>query len=311
MIRNRKAVTIVEILVTIAIIGVLIALLVPAIQKSRDAAGRAACLSNLRQIGLAIHAFEAREKRIPFNQYGGQFGVGRTSKAWSWMVRILPDIEKRDVFLKGDIEALTLGTSPLTGQTVNTFLCPLDASSHLGPRLDAGNLKGVAVGRTNYKGVSGANWGDALRGKKLVPIPTDWRNGGANNSFDGHNNGDGVFFRTDFRRRLRLSQLTDGQSNTTMVGEDVSDKTYWCSWPYSNNANGTCAIPPNARRRDGSEYDADNWENNESFRSCHNGGVHFSFGDCSGRFIKDTISLDVYRALATIKGGERIGIGVD
>lgn len=122
------------------------------------------------------------------------------------------------------------------------------------------------MGLTNYKGVSGANWGDDLEGLGGANFPTDWRNQGTNGSFDGLSNGDGMFFRTDYRRILRLSQIGDGTSSTFMIGEDLPGQDIWCSWPYANNAYGTCAIPPNVKAPDGSNYPPNNWENVWSFR---------------------------------------------
>ena len=156
-------------------------------------------------------------------------------------------------------------------------------------------------------GVSGANWGDDLLGIG-ANIKTDWRNPGSNGSFDGHSRGDGIFYRMDFQRPLRLTQISDGTSNTFMIGEDVPALDIYSSWPYSNNATGTCAIPPNVRGPNGQPYPPSNWENGESFRSRHPGGVQFACADGSVRFISDGIALPVYRALATIRGGEAASV---
>jgi prepilin-type processing-associated H-X9-DG protein len=89
-----------------------------------------------------------------------------------------------------------------------------------------------------------------------------------------------------------------------MLGEDVPAKNRWCSWPYANNAYGTCAIPPNVRGPAGVEYDPLNWQNTWSFRSRHPGGLNFAYADASVHFVNDSLTLSVYRAMATIRGGE-------
>ncbi len=300
---SQRGMTLIEVLVVIAIIGVLVALLVPAVQRVREAANRAECGNDLHQIALGVHQFHNAMRRLPYNQWAGQNGAGPNRQDWSWLARILPYVEQQNIYRAGNIPTATLLYSGVMDAQITVFLCPSDASSWTGPRLDAGNLQGIPVGQTNYKGVSGVNWGDDLLGIG-ANFKTDWRNPGTNGSFDGHSEGDGIFYRMDFRRRLPLTHITDGTSNTFMVGEDVPALDIWCSWPYSNNANGTCAIPPNAKGPNGQPYPPDNWENCESFRSRHPGGVQFACADGGVRFISDGIALPVYRALATIQGGE-------
>jgi prepilin-type N-terminal cleavage/methylation domain-containing protein len=299
---SRRGMTLIEMLVVIAIIGLLIALLVPAVQRVREVANRAQCSNNLHQLALGVHHFHDAMRRFPNNQWYGHTGVGPGRKDWSWLAQLLPYIEQDNIYKTGNIPATSLLQSGVMDRQIVTFLCPSDDSSWSGPRTDAGNLTGFAIGQTNYKGVSGANWGDDWQG--IGPsIDTDWRNPGTNGSFDGHSQGDGIFYRMDFLRPLRLTQISDGTSNTFMIGEDIPALDIWCSWPYSNNATGTCAIPPNVQRN-GVPYSPSNWENCESFRSRHPGGVQFACADGSVHFVSDGISLPVYRALATIRGGE-------
>lgn len=304
--RLRRAFTLIELLVVIAIIGVMIAMLLPAVQRVREAAARTSCANNLKQMTLAVHTFYESAKRMPWNQFEGPYGHSAPSTAWSWMSRILPQLEQRDVYNAGRIPDATLNTSSATAAQIPVFLCPSDLFSHTGPRLDGGNLTGLPVGQTNYKGVTGANWGDDLDGHNGPGFPTDWRNPGANGSFDGHSKGDGIFYRVDYRRKLRLRHITDGTSSTFMIGETLPSKTIWCSWPYANNANGTCAIPPNVTQPDGSDYPLHNWENNESFYSRHLNGLNFGMVDGSVRFVSNNIALKTYRSLATIAGGETV-----
>ena len=88
-----------------------------------------------------------------------------------------------------------------------------------------------------------------------------------------------------------------------MLGEDLPGETQWRSWPYASNASGTCAFPPNLMHAAAGNINW-SWQNNESFRSNHPGGLHFAFADGSVRFVREDIELEVYRALATIQGGE-------
>jgi prepilin-type N-terminal cleavage/methylation domain-containing protein/prepilin-type processing-associated H-X9-DG protein len=308
MMNGRKSsmgFTLVELLVVIAIIGILIGLTVPAVQRVREAANRASCGNNLRQLALAVHGYHHGQHRLPYGQFLGLFGKGANSHAWSWLAQILPDIEQGNLVQAGNIPQKTLSASGMADRQIPLFLCPSDSFSAGGPRTDAGNLDGFAVGQTNYKGVSGANWGDDLEG--IGPnIDTDWRNPGINGSFDGHAKGDGMFYRVDYRRRLRLAQIKDGASNTFMIGEDLPGVHQWCSWPYANNAYGTCAIPPNVKRPGGGAYEAWDWQNTWSFRSNHSGGLQFAFADGSVRFVENGIDLHIYRGLATIRGGELV-----
>src|SRR5262249_6419611 len=115
-----------------------------------------------------------------------------------------------------------------------------------------------------------------------------------------------IFYRDDWKAKLTLIRIKDGTSNTFMVGEDVPTKNRHCSWPYSNNAVGTCGIPPNAKNAAGVEYSPSDWPNVYSFHSRHPNGLQFALADGSVRFVSDSIALPIYRALATAKGGETI-----
>jgi prepilin-type N-terminal cleavage/methylation domain-containing protein/prepilin-type processing-associated H-X9-DG protein len=311
--RGPRGFTLIELLVVVGIIAILVALLIPAVQHVREASNRAACANNLKQLALAVHAFHDRMKRLPNAQFDGPYGYGPDSPAWSFLAQLLPDLERNDLYRQGGIPDKTLRASGVADAQIEVFLCPSDGYSAAGPRTDAGNLPGFPVGQTNYKGVSGANWGDDLEGRGGRDFPTEWRNIGANGSFDGHSNGDGMFFRMDWLYHLRFADVTDGLANTFMIGEDLPGETQWCSWPYANNAYATCAIPPNLIRPAGTQPGSSDpvywsWENNESFRSRHPGGLQFALADGSVRFVSEDIELETYRALATRDGGEVVTV---
>lgn len=314
----RRAFTLIELLVTLAIISLLVAMGLPAIQRVREAANRMSCASNLRQLALAVQSYEVQFKRIPYGQIGptgpaqpppppGQpnFGWGKTSRGWSWLARLLPMIEQDNIYTQGQIGSKTLEQSGVCAERIAVILCPSDASYYAQPRTDAGNLPGFAVGLTNYKGVSGSNWGfDATQN---LNYPTPFRHKGANGSFDGMNNGDGVFYRMDYQFRRKLSDIRDGLSNTFLIGEDMPERNRWCSWPYASHAYGTCAIPPNYNKYPtGNDLHPLDWYNTHSFRSSHPGGLQFAFADGSVRFITSDIDLKLYRALSTINGREKV-----
>jgi prepilin-type N-terminal cleavage/methylation domain-containing protein len=309
--------TLVELLVVLGIIALLIALLLPAIQRVREAANKVVCASSLRQIALAAQAFETQYKRLPYGQIGptgpkqpppppgtAYFGWGKTSRGWSWLARLLPYIEHDSISVQGKIPATTLELSQIANARIPLLLCPSDAAYHAEARTNAGDLTGFPVGNTNYKGVSGANWG--YDRTQNLWYPTPFRNKGTNQSYDGLNEGDGILFRTDYRYRRKLSDVKDGLSHTFLVGEDVPDMNRWCSWPYASHAYGTCAIPPNNKKPNGTDFNPLDWYNTHSFRSSHPGGLQFAMGDGSVHFITNDIDLKVYRALATSRGNEPV-----
>ena len=128
---------------------------------------------------------------------------------------------------------------------------------------------------------------------------------------NGKGKGDGIFFRTDIIHPA-LTDITDGTSNTFMIGEDIPLLNCWCAWPYANDATGTCAIPPNVNLDlaygvcDAAATAADSaWANTFSFRSRHAGGLQFAYADGSVHFIAQSIDLPTYRALSTIQGSHR------
>ena len=298
--RRSEAFTLVELLVVIAIMGTLIGLLIPAIQTARESSRRTACQNNLVQIALAVHQYCGEHNRYPPGQCGGNIGFGADAKAWSWLAPSCP-IAKRTRFT-GRAACPTRRSliAALWISRCGSIFVPATATVRAGPRTNAGNLPAVPVGQTNYKGVSGANWGEE-RHIASEEFHTLFPNPGANGSNDGQNDGDGILWRCDYTAGLREANVTDGLSHTFLVGEDLPEQNIWCSWPYANNAYGTCAIPPNYTYRN-----AWYWPNTSSFRSAHPGGLNFAMADASVHFIDAATDMAIYRALATRAGGETV-----
>jgi prepilin-type processing-associated H-X9-DG protein len=288
-----------ELLVVIAILAILLALLLPAVQKVREAANRLVCGSHLRQLAIGIHAFEQDHGRLPYNTQRYALGdwsweYHQAQRNWSWLARLLPYIEQDALYRRGNIPQNTFGQSRAALATpIPLLFCPSDDARHRPVATDRNELGGQPIALTNYKGVSGSNW-----------CWGDWVFFGPSGSCDGLHLGDGLFWREDQHTPLRLGQIRDGTSNTFMIGEDLPAKNAFCSWPYANHAVGTCGIGPNARRADGAEYPVRDWENVYSFRSRHPGGLQFAYADGSVRYVKNHIALSIYRALASRAGGE-------
>jgi prepilin-type N-terminal cleavage/methylation domain-containing protein/prepilin-type processing-associated H-X9-DG protein len=324
----RRAFTLIELLVVIAIIAILIGLLLPAVQKIREAANRMKCSNNLKQLALACHNYHDVNGTLPRNgsalhlldshnrgpqgQGTGCCGLNGTPR-WSWIARSLPFVEQDNLALQGNIDignANTTGARAAVAAVLPVLTCPSDTTKPR-TRTTSADLGGITVAVTSYKGVSGSNWGQDFFGvTNNQDFSTPYRNQGANGSFNGLEKGDGMFWRSDIRDgSMSFAAVTDGLSNTYMIGEDVPEFIAWNAWAYPNGAIGTCAIPPNTGVTIpplGAAAGFGQWPTRYSFRSRHTGGLQFAMGDGSVRFVRDSIPLNVYRATASISGGEVI-----
>jgi prepilin-type N-terminal cleavage/methylation domain-containing protein/prepilin-type processing-associated H-X9-DG protein len=316
--RTRHAgFTLIELLVVIAIIGVLVGLLLPAVQKVREAANRMSCQNNLKQLALAVHNFHDAFNTFPPDSL---YTYDPTGPNWSWLAHILPMIEQDNLYKQANIggnPANNINQSlPQIATTVKTFLCPSDPDSWNGPVSYPSNfdmldptLGPLTYAVTCYRANIGANWGGGPPGSALWwGTDPQWCNSDPANSnpattYDGCAAGNGPMYET--LKPLRFASILDGTSNTILIGEALTGKDYQNAWCHMDNAIATCAYPPNAKNPvTGKDYPPDQWWNRYAFTSNHTGGAQFAMVDGSVRFIPDNIDLQVFRALATRAGGE-------
>jgi prepilin-type N-terminal cleavage/methylation domain-containing protein/prepilin-type processing-associated H-X9-DG protein len=301
-----KGFTLIELLVVIAIIAILIGLLLPAVQKVRESSARMTCSNNLKQIALAVHGFHDAQNQIPYNLSSNTYGYDDNGRSWSWLVRILPYIEQGGLYSR--LGQDSFGPTPAVADVptfnslaavqavvIKSYVCPSDPGSGKLSTNRANGSTASGTGPTNYKGVAGSNWGWG-----------SFQNTGHTGNNNGIDAGNGMIYRADNTRALQLSRISDGTSNTFMVGEDLVDINVHCGWVRSNYATGTCAIPLNNGLVTGQPgfNNPGDWPNVYSFRSRHTGGGNFAFADGSVKFITEAIDLNLYRDLATISGGE-------
>lgn len=338
--KPRSAFTLVELLVVIAIIGILVALLLPAIQAAREAARRTSCSNNLKNLGLAALTHHDAMKHFPVSNGVPYFTESPTPQSGAgWILNMLPQLEEQplyDRFKAGgafegqlrprafDKTAIGLGIAstkngiscPQLMQTQLQILnCPSDSSSEKVRTDQPPEEVNTLVAVTNYKGVLddtylgqtfGANvyHNDASKypsGIYEEPAPA-WAG-----PRDCHNNVRcrGIFFRQSHQRPVKISSVIDGTSKTLMIGEDLPDYNNHSAAFYANGDWCSCNIPLNNLINEQPEtLNLNFWWEQQSFRSRHPGGAQFCLVDGSVRFISETISNDTYRTACSRNGNE-------
>ncbi len=314
---SRPGFTLIELLVVIAIIAILIGLLLPAVQRVREAANRIQCANNLHQLAVAAHNYHSAQGTLPLDNLAT---FDPTGPSWSWLAHLLPYLEQDNLYNAAKVQGNppnNLDQSlPQIATQINLFLCPSEATAWQGPQQHASNfdmndpvLGPLTYGVTSYRANIGSNWGGGPPGSPLWwGTDPQWCNPDPNNpdpktTYDGCGAGNGVMWETP--HPIRLTDILDGTSNTIMMGEAVTVKDYQNSWAHMDNAIATCAYPPNAKNPvTGQDYPPDQWWNRYAFTSLHPTGVQFAMADCSIRFLTDTIDLSLFRALGTRGVGE-------
>jgi prepilin-type N-terminal cleavage/methylation domain-containing protein/prepilin-type processing-associated H-X9-DG protein len=334
--RRRSAFTLIELLVVIAIIGILIALLLPAVQKVREAANRSKCQNNMKQIGLALHGYHDVHGTFP----AGLHTVWSHYFYWSWMARILQFVEGDNIYKVADAWAGSAGDNdkpqypknvwnpwgdftqnpidnpppnPAFGVAMKIYSCPSESRSLVSEHVPVDNKGGGngaywdKVGFTSYEGVAGIT-GAALPDNVEIRYT-------------------GILF---IDSRVRMAEVTDGLSNTFMVGERPPSKDLEYGWwfagaGYAPAEQGVGDVVLGSDEydyakhigcRDGNPVGA-KWTGfqqgnlNEScdqahFWSLHPGGGNFLLGDGSVRFFSYSMSHTTLQAYVTRGRGEVI-----
>jgi prepilin-type N-terminal cleavage/methylation domain-containing protein/prepilin-type processing-associated H-X9-DG protein len=309
---RRRAFTLIELLVVIAIIAVLIALLLPAVQSAREAARRAQCVNNLKQLGIAAHNYHDVMGSFPSCLY--LHPAYSTGQAWnnaSWLLLMSPQMEQQNLYNAMNT-SIMFGTNKLFNwgniyygdqnatvreAVINTLICPSDDSPNV-DKTNADEIWNSPAAGTSYVGNVGDNClaCNPAAGTVALCTAVGYRCRGPQLADGG---GSGIFWR--FGSNVALRDVTDGSSNTFLAGEQIRKVTRWNAWVHANQSVGTTAMPLNYKLR---PPNVENWSHQYTFRSQHPGGGNFLFADGSVKFIKDTINFSIYQALSTRNQGE-------
>jgi prepilin-type N-terminal cleavage/methylation domain-containing protein/prepilin-type processing-associated H-X9-DG protein len=327
---DRRAFTLIELLVVIAIIAVLIGLLLPAVQKVREAAARMQCTNNLKQIGVALHSYHDANGSFPPGYIDGNKNRSSTpdhdvGPGWGWAAFLLPYIEQGNLYNQINFnQGIGIGSNTAISQVpLKIYQCPSDPDQQNFGVYDSTFTNPIAtVAHSNYVGCNG--WEECYwnAGGLGDPTGSDGLSGAYGQA------GNGLFYRNS---HYRIADVTDGTSNTIFVGERSANHSpsTWTgavtggrcpAWMATQPPTTPYASPPGLPY-DYADFDeafvlahgnamhlpSDDYPifDPDVFYSMHAGqGVNFLFGDGSVHFLTRSINPNTYQDLCTIAGGE-------
>jgi len=301
---TRKGFTLIELLVVIAIIGVLVGLLLPAVQQARESARRASCTNKLKQLGLAVHNYADTNKELPPLALLGS--SGQATPAWAWSALLLPFLEEVNLHNTLGVGSGQPTSNAALATRLDSFLCPSDTPPRESSPRGMGG--GVQFGLSNYPAVNG----EGTRAKK------------ANATADAT----GVFIArppTANEPIRKFKDILDGTSSTLMIGERATDQLLvnnsgntlndtarcYTSWtavskPQVDNSGYQGLMEISGSTGEPLNSAAPTWQFRHSFRSTHPGGSQFATADAAVFFASENMSLQLLKDMSSVAGQEVI-----
>jgi len=316
---RRQGFTLVELLVVIAIIGILIALLLPAVQAAREAARRTQCSSHLKQIGLALHNYHDTHRCFPpflIHRTGTPSRIADVDKGANWLVFLLPYVEQNALYDKWDPH-IPANQNPGRSEELSVYKCPSDPQS-----------------TGNFCSYAGGEWARGNYGMNVSPC-----------DFFGSSPASPLGGIGRYNQVVRIADITDGTSNTVAVDElraGMNEHDLRGSWAMPGLSAGTAAMFNDASTPNSREPYSDDMENcavsgmlgngdhgmgcfdstttaQMTGRSMHPGGLQVTMADGSARFVSETIDFKrtqvgcgppphgTWQAIHTRAGSEVVG----